>query len=106
MNQIAKSIAFAMGLAAGGAASAADIKDVTIEQVRNAAANACEGGKSYQVAYSHSVSEVAIVKQVRRFANERAADLGCVTVLHDNTQANNLEQQINAIQGWITLVVS
>ncbi|MDE0695330.1 MAG: sugar ABC transporter substrate-binding protein [Boseongicola sp.] len=105
MNQIAKSIAFAMGLAAGGAASAADIKDVTIEQVRNAAANACEGGKSYQVAYSHSVSEVAIVKQVRRFANERAADLGCVTVLHDNTQANNLEQQINAIQGWITLGV-
>ncbi len=84
---------------------AKDINNVTTQEIRSNAANACEGGKAYKVAYSHSVSEVAIVKQVRRFADQRAAELGCVTVLHDNTQANNLEQQINAIQGWITLGV-
>jgi ABC-type sugar transport system substrate-binding protein len=84
---------------------AADIKNVSTQDIRSAAADSCKGGKTYQIAYSHSVSEVAIVKQVRHFANQRAAALGCVTVLHDNTQANNLEQQINAIQGWITLGV-
>ncbi|WP_019297944.1 MULTISPECIES: sugar ABC transporter substrate-binding protein [unclassified Leisingera] len=105
MKTITKTVALVAGLAAGSLAQADEIKNVTIKQIREAAADACSGGQSYQVAYSHSVSEVAIVKQVRRFADERAAELGCVTVLHDNTQANNLEQQINAIQGWITLGV-
>ncbi|KIC08547.1 hypothetical protein RA19_18960 [Leisingera sp. ANG-M1] len=105
MKTITKKLALAIGLAAGTLAQADEVKEVTIKQIREAAADACAGGQTYQVAYSHSVSEVAIVKQVRRFADERAAQLGCVTVLHDNTQANNLEQQINAIQGWITLGV-
>lgn len=106
MKNLAKKIAVSFALAsAAGMASADDIKSITTEQVRSAAADACADGKEYKVAYSHSVSEVIIVKQVRRFATERAADLGCVTVLHDNTQSNNLEQQINAIQGWITLGV-
>jgi len=105
MRKLTKSLALTMAMAMGAGAQAADIKDVTIDQIRTAASDACEGGKTYQVAYSHSVSEVAIVKQVRRFADERATQLGCVTVLHDNTQGNNLEQQINAIQGWITLGV-
>ena len=87
------------------AAFAQDIASVTMEEVRTAADKACEGGKSYKIAYSHSVSEAAIVRQVRRFADQRAAELGCVEVLHDNTQANNLEQQLNAVQGWITLGV-
>lgn len=105
MKHITKTLALALSLAAGSVAHATDIKDVTIDQIRGAAADACDGGQTYKIAYSHSVSEVASVKQVRRFADERAADLGCVTVLHDNTQGNNLEQQINAIQGWITLGV-
>ncbi|WP_122072370.1 sugar ABC transporter substrate-binding protein [Pseudophaeobacter sp. EL27] len=105
MKKLTKSLALTMAMAIGAGAQAADIKDVTIDQIRAAASDTCADGKTYQVAYSHSVSEVAIVKQVRRFADERAAQLGCVTVLHDNTQANNLEQQINAIQGWITLGV-
>ncbi|MCB2127695.1 MAG: sugar ABC transporter substrate-binding protein [Rhodobacteraceae bacterium] len=82
-----------------------DIASVTVDQIRAAASTACEGGKTYTIAYSHSVSEAQIVRQVRHFADKRAAELGCVTVLHDNTQANNLEQQINAVQGWITLGV-
>jgi len=86
-------------------AAARDINSATMEEVSAAADTACEGGKSYKIAYSHSVSEAAIVRQVRRFADERAAQLGCVEVLHDNTQANNLEQQLNAVQGWITLGV-
>lgn len=78
---------------------------ITLEQVREAARSACDSGNTYRVAYSHSVSEAALVKQVRNFADKRAAELGCVQVLHDNTQANNLEQQINAVQGWVTMGV-
>ncbi len=106
MKTALKFITLTLGLTAGATAAVAqDISDVTTADVRAAAADACSDGKTYSIAYSHSVSEVAIVRQVRRFADERATELGCVTVLHDNTQANNLEQQINAIQGWITLGV-
>lgn len=106
MNTTIKIITMSFLMAIGSTnALATDIKDVSTQDIRNAAGTSCEGGKTYQIAYSHSVSEVAIVKQVRHFADQRAAELGCVTVLHDNTQANNLEQQINAIQGWITLGV-
>ena len=96
-------LAGAMTVASPGYAQ--DISSVTMEEVTAAADKACEGGKTYKIAYSHSVSEAAIVRQVRRFADKRAAELGCVEVLHDNTQNNNLEQQLNAVQGWITLGV-
>lgn len=86
-------------------ASAEDINSVTMEEVAAPASTACEDGRSYTIAYSHSVSEAAIVRQVRRFADERAAELGCIEVLHDNTQANNLESQLNAVNSWITLGV-
>ncbi|MCF3594619.1 sugar ABC transporter substrate-binding protein [Rhodobacteraceae bacterium LMO-12] len=96
-------------LAAGLVATAAFAQDdpakVTLEQIQAPQATACDGGKTYTIAYSHSVSEAAIVRQVRHFATERSKELGCVTVLHDNTQNNNLEQQINAVQGWVTLGV-
>ncbi|MEH6442718.1 MAG: sugar ABC transporter substrate-binding protein [Oceanospirillaceae bacterium] len=105
MNTTIKIITWSFLMAIGTTHASTAIKDVSTQEIRAAAAGACEGGKTYQIAYSHSVSEVAIVKQVRRFADQRAAQLGCVSVLHDNTQANNLEQQINAIQGWITLGV-
>lgn len=83
-----------------------DPKKVTTEEVRAAADQACTDGKTYTIAFTHPVSENPIVGQVRHFADVRAAKLGCVTVMHDNTQANNLESQINAIQGWITLGVN
>lgn len=95
-------------MAAGMTAPAAllaqtpDFANVTTEEVRAGGEKACAAGK-YTIGYSHSVSEAAIVKQVRHFADVRSEALGdCVTVLHDNTQNNNLEQQINAVQGWIT----
>lgn len=89
----------------GATAAENDPSKVTIEEIRAGGKKACESGKTFKIAYSHSVSEAAIVKQVRHFADKRAGELGCVTVMHDNTQANNLEQQINAVQGWITLGV-
>ncbi|WP_186442380.1 sugar ABC transporter substrate-binding protein [Methylorubrum populi] len=89
----------------GAKAAEGDPKKVTTAEVREPASKACSKGRTYKIAYSHSVSEAAIVKQIRTFATRRATELGCVTVLHDNTQANNLEQQINAVQGWITLGV-
>lgn len=77
----------------------------TIEEIRAGGQKACDDGGKFTIAYSHSVSEAAIVRQVRYFADQRAAELGCVTIMHDNTQANNLEQQINAVQSWLTLGV-
>lgn len=92
-----------LGMSAPGMASAQSAAELAkIAEVRSGGKKACATGKKFKIAYSHSVSEAAIVKQVRRFADLRAAELGCVTVLHDNTQANNLEQQINAAQSWIT----
>ncbi|SED63864.1 sugar ABC transporter substrate-binding protein [Rhodobacter sp. 24-YEA-8] len=83
----------------------AAVELVEISLLRETTANACAGGKTYTIAYSHSVSEAAFVRRLRGFADARAAELGCVEVMHDNTQANNLEAQINAVQGWITIGV-
>lgn len=73
----------------------------TIQETRAGGQKACATGKKFTIAFSHSVSEAASVKAVRRFADVRAAELGCVTMLHDNTQANNLEQQIDAVKAWV-----
>ena len=62
-------------------------------------APSCE--KEYTIAFSHIVSEAVVVKAVRSFADVRAADLGCITMLHDNTTGGNLEQQTAALDTWI-----
>ena len=61
----------------------------TIRETRAGGQKACATGKKFTIAFRHSISEAAIVKAVRRFADVRAAELGCVTMLHDDTQANN-----------------
>lgn len=100
---LASSIALTLGLLTPALSPAQDAASMAkIAEVRAGAKKACASGKKFKIAYSHSVSEAAVVKQVRRLADARAAELGCVTVLHDNTQANNLEQQINAVQSWVT----
>jgi len=58
-------------------------------------------GKTYTIGFSHSVSEAIVVKAVRNYADQRAAELGCVTVLQGNVTANNLEQQTAEVTGWI-----
>ncbi len=73
-----------------------------IQETRAGGQKACATGRNFRIAFSHSISEAAIVKAVRRFADVRAAELGCVTMLHDNTQANNVEQQIDAVKAWVT----
>jgi len=80
-----------------------DIVQATVEQIRAGGAQACADGKKYTIAYDHSTSEAAIVKQVKYFASQRAEQLGCVTMMYGNTMYGNLEQQINALLGWITL---
>lgn len=102
---IASTLCIAMGLSVGAAFAETDPAKATLEEIRAGGQKACDDGGEFTVAYSHSVSEAAIVRQVRHFADVRAEELGCVTMMHDNTQANNLEQQINAVQGWITLGV-
>jgi len=61
-----------------------------------------ECAEEYTIAFSHNVSEAVVVKAVRTFADQHAADIGCITMLHDNTTAQNLEQQTAALDAWIT----
>jgi ribose transport system substrate-binding protein len=100
-------LALALAALSGGLAAAETpvIELVDPAVLRDNTAHACDSGRSYTIAYSHSVSEAAFVRRLRGFADARAAELGCVTVMHDNTQGNNLEAQINAVQGWITVGV-
>lgn len=99
---LASGMALASLLGFAHAQEPSKVVSVPLEELRSQAAKACEGGKHYTIAYSHSVSEAAFVRSLRRLADIQAAELGCVSLLHDNTQNNNLEQQINALQGWIT----
>ncbi|MCC5987116.1 MAG: sugar ABC transporter substrate-binding protein [Pararhodobacter sp.] len=85
-----------------GLADESEVVTVSPDELHEMSARACEGGRTYTIAFSHSVSEAALVRNVRNFADMQAAELGCVTMLHDNTQNNNMEQQITSIQGWIT----
>ena len=102
-NTKAVVVGLSLALWAGaGIAEEDEMVAVSPEELHEMAARACTDGRTYTIAFSHSVSEAAIVRQVRSFADAHAAELGCVTMLHDNTQNNNLEQQINAVQGWIT----
>jgi len=64
-----------------------------------AASEECE--EEYTIAFSHIVSEAVVVKAVRAFADARAAELGCITMLHDNTTGQNLEAQTAALDTWI-----
>lgn len=109
MKEVSKSLLRGTALWAMAAATMAAAQtapaDVPVEEARAAAKAACDGARTYRIAYSHSVSEAALVKTVRVMADRRAKELGCVTLLLDNTQANNLEQQITAVQGWIPLGV-
>jgi len=79
-----------------------DMSQVKMEDIRAGAVKACASGKKFKIAFDHPVSEAAVVRRLRLLADQRAKALGCVTLLHDNTQANNLEAQINAVQSWIT----
>jgi ABC-type sugar transport system substrate-binding protein len=66
-----------------------------------AASGSQECEQEYTIAFSHNVSEAVVVKAVRAFADERATEIGCITMLHDNTTKQNLEQQTAAIDTWI-----
>lgn len=61
---------------------------------------ACE--REYTIGFSHPVGEAAFVAALRKKVREYAERDGCVTVLIDNTQANNLETQRSALESWIT----
>ena len=93
---------FSLAVSQGRAVSQDAKALATIQETRAGGRKACATGRTFRIAFSHSLSEAAIVKAVRRFADVRAAELGCVTMLHDNTQANNLEQQVDAVQSWVT----
>jgi ABC-type sugar transport system substrate-binding protein len=67
-----------------------------------AAANGKKCEKTYTVGFSHPISEASFVKSLKRKVSEQAKKIGCVKVLLDSTQANNLETQRATIESWVT----
>ena len=58
--------------------------------------------KSYQIGFSHPISEAAFVKALKKEIQVQADKIGCVEVLFDDTQANDLESQRNTVETWVT----
>lgn len=99
-------LAMALPLAACSSSDSSDAAGSSAEETAAAETSAetaaeveCE--KEYTIAFSHIVSEAVVVKAVRAFADQRAAELGCITMLHDNTSGQNLEAQTAALDTWI-----
>jgi ribose transport system substrate-binding protein len=69
--------------------------------VRADDAPAAKSAKNYKIAFSHPVSEAPVVTAIRKFASERAGELG-LTALFDNTKSGQIESQVATIEAWIT----
>ncbi|WP_440711760.1 sugar ABC transporter substrate-binding protein [Herbiconiux sp. YIM B11900] len=54
------------------------------------------------IGFSHPLSEASGVKAIKQFLTQYAEEDGCVTVLLDNTTANNLETQRATVESWVT----
>lgn len=65
-----------------------------------ASAASCE--KEYTIGFSHPVGEAGFVKALKSRVESVAEENGCVTVLFDNTTANNLESQRSTLESWVT----
>ncbi|MFC5677942.1 sugar ABC transporter substrate-binding protein [Aeromicrobium endophyticum] len=58
--------------------------------------------KEYTIGFSHPVGEAAFVKALKLNIEKKAKENGCVDVLMDNTQANDLGSQRSTIETWVT----
>lgn len=95
-------LATALPLAACSSSDSGDAADAgASEETAAESADSPECEEEYTIAFSHIVSEAVVVKAVRAFADARAAELGCITMLHDNTTGQNLEAQTAALDTWI-----
>ncbi|MBM9467963.1 sugar ABC transporter substrate-binding protein [Nakamurella leprariae] len=65
-----------------------------------AAASGCE--TTYEIGFSHPISEAAFVKGLKSQVTAQAKEIGCVEVLFDDTQASDLESQRNTVETWVT----
>ncbi|WP_341940281.1 sugar ABC transporter substrate-binding protein [Microbacterium sp. LWH10-1.2] len=66
----------------------------------NSANASCE--EEYTIGFSHPASEASAVKVVKEAAAAHAEELGCITVLLDNTSGMNLETQRSTLESWVT----
>lgn len=80
-------------LAAAGLAACSGSKD------NSSTAAECES--RYTIGFSHPSSDSAVVKAIKRYIQKAADTDGCVKVLFDSTQGNNLESQRTTIESWI-----
>jgi ABC-type sugar transport system substrate-binding protein len=58
--------------------------------------------RSYTVGFSHPVGQAQFVIALKKKLLAAARENGCVKVLVDNTQNNNLESQRAAVESWVT----
>ncbi|MET0451458.1 MAG: sugar ABC transporter substrate-binding protein [Mycobacterium sp.] len=65
-------------------------------------ASGAECKREYTIGFSHPVGEAAFVKTLKKQVEEQAEKIGCVSVLMDNTQANDLQSQRAALETWVT----
>lgn len=71
----------------------------------DAGSTSADGGdcaETYTIGFSNPYSEAVSVKAIKGFVEDRAAELGCIDVLLDNTTGADLESQRATIEGWIT----
>lgn len=87
---------------AGAAATALVVLGVS---ACGGAAEAGAGGdcaQTYEIGLSHPVGEAAFVKALKKEVQAQADRIGCVEMLFDDTQANDLESQRNTVETWVT----
>lgn len=65
-------------------------------------ASSADCPKEYTIGFSHPVGESTFVKALKLNVEKQAKLQGCVKVLMDNTQANDLESQRATVETWVT----
>lgn len=70
------------------------------DDILDADGNTCAEPRT--IAFSHPVGEAEGAKLVKKFAQQRADEIGCIELLLDNTTANNLESQRQTVEGWVS----
>ncbi|MBB3236703.1 sugar ABC transporter substrate-binding protein [Phyllobacterium endophyticum] len=74
---------------------------VSILALASGAKTAAACDRTYTIGFSHPTGGAAFVTSLRKKVERFAQENGCVNMLIDNTQANNLETQRVALESWI-----
>lgn len=82
----------------GGGATADAERDNEADEVQ--ADSTCEVVST--IGFSHPTGDVAAIRAIKQFVSQRAQENGCVNLLLDNTVANDLGNQRETLETWVT----